>query len=202
MAAVSTGESAGGLTGPLLERLREALRPAEAPAADSGGRRPASVLLLFDPASSRLPLLFMLRSNALRHHAGQIAFPGGGHEAGDDGVVATALREAREEVGLDPDNVEVIGTLPPFATAVSNRWLTPVVGLQRSPWTVVPDLVEVAEWFRVDLASLLEAPHEVRQLERGGAARNVHFYQVGERVIWGVTGGILHELMRRMGRAD
>lgn len=167
---------------------------------DSSGRRPASVLLLFDPEPPSLPLLFMLRSAALRHHAGQIGFPGGSREAGDGDAVATAVREAHEEVGLDPANVEVIGVLPQFSTAVSNRWLTPVVGLQRAPWTVVPDAIEVAEWFRVDLTALLEAPHEVRRLERDGLSRDVHFYQVGERVIWGVTGAILHELMRRLGR--
>jgi 8-oxo-dGTP pyrophosphatase MutT (NUDIX family) len=214
VAAVSAGEPAGGLTRPLLERLRGAVSATEPVARetpvdtsqpsslDAEGRRPASVLLLFDPDTPSLPLLFMLRSAALRYHAGQIGFPGGGREAGDGDVVATALREAREEVGLDPDNVEVIGLLPPFATAVSDRWLTPVVALQRAPWTVVPDTIEVADWFRVDLTALLEAPHEVRRMERNGASRAVHFYQVGERVIWGVTGAILHELMRRLGRLD
>ena len=165
------------------------------------------MLLLFDPASDRLPLLFMLRSASLRQHAGQIGFPGGGAEARDRDVVETALREAHEEVGLPPDNVEVIGLLPPFSTAVSERWLTPVVGLQRSTWDMRLDADEVAELFRVDLADLLVAPHEVRRLERDGVTRDVHFYEVRgiagagpTRVIWGVTGGILHELMRRLGR--
>ena len=72
-----------------------------------------------------------------------------------------------------------------------------------------PDALEVAEWFHVDLATLMTASHEVRRLERDGVARDVHFYQVGgtapddpERVIWGVTGAIIHELMRRLGRQD
>lgn len=184
----------------MLPRLRAAVDHTPAALADTGGRRPASVLLVFDPEPSRLPLLFMLRSSELRHHAGQIAFPGGGRESGDDDVVSTALREAHEEVGLDPGNVEVIGLLPPFITAVSDRRLTPVVGLQRAPWTVRPDPVEVAEWFWIDLAVLLRAPHEVRRLERDGVERDVHFYTVGERVIWGVTGAILHELMGRIRR--
>lgn len=160
------------------------------------------MLLLFDSASERLPLLFMLRSSDLRHHAGQIGFPGGSSETSDSDVIATALREAHEEVGVSPDNVEVLGLLPAFITAVSDLWLTPVIGLQRSPWEVQPDRHEVADWFRVDLAELMTAPHQTRTLERDGAARQVHFYEAGGRTIWGVTGAILHELMRRLGRAD
>jgi 8-oxo-dGTP pyrophosphatase MutT (NUDIX family) len=159
-------------------------------------------LLLFDPAGGRLPLLFMLRSRGLRFHAGQIGLPGGSAEPDDADVIATALREASEEVGLAPSNVEVIGVLPPLVTAVSDRWLTPVVGLQRAAWEVRPDRHEVAEWFRVDLEALLAAPHTVRELERDGLRRAVHFYDVESRVIWGVTAAILHELMGRLGRTD
>ncbi len=144
----------------------------------------------------------MLRSEALRHHAGQIAFPGGSVEPTDADMVATALREAQEEVGLDPNNVEVLGELPPFITAVSNRWLTPVAGLQREAWTVRPDEHEVAEWFHIGLDTLLAAPHTIRELERNGERRRVHFYEAEGRVIWGVSAAILHELMRRLGRDD
>ena len=208
MAALPAGAPADGLNRPLLDRLRDAVRFPGTLAASCGavpfaqGRRPASVLLLFDPHSPGLPLLFMLRSPSLREHAGQIGFPGGGREPGDRDARDTALREAHEEVGVDPENVEVIGVLPAFMTAVSNRWLTPVVGLQRTPWTVRADPVEVAEWFLVDLEVLMRAPHEVGRLQRDGVERDVHFYRVGERVIWGVTGAILHELMGRLGRHD
>jgi 8-oxo-dGTP pyrophosphatase MutT (NUDIX family) len=176
--------------------------PGEPHPDESGGRRHAGVLLLFDPASDQLPLLFTLRSADLRFHAGQIAFPGGTSEKGDTDIVATALREAHEEVGVAPANVDVIGILPPLVTAMSDRWLTPVVGLQRAPFEVVTDASEVAEWFRVDLTTLLTAPHEVREFVRDELRRDVHYYHVASRVIWGVTAAILHELLTRLGRED
>jgi 8-oxo-dGTP pyrophosphatase MutT (NUDIX family) len=160
------------------------------------------VLLLFDPSAQTLPLLFILRSQGLHSHAGQIAFPGGSVEPDDRDVVDTALREAHEEVGLERANVEVLGFLPAFVTAVSNLWLTPVVGLQRSDWAISADAVEVAEWFRIDLAALLTAPHTIRDLPRDGRPRLVHFYETHGRVIWGVSAAILHELLRRLGRRD
>ena len=166
------------------------------------GQRRASVLLLFDPASKRLPLLFMLRSSELRFHPGQIGFPGGTAEATDEGVVETALREAAEEVGLDRGNVDVIGLLSPLVTATSDRWLTPVIGLQRHAWRVNADAFEVAEWFRIDLDDLLVAPHEVRQFERDGRGYGVHFYEADGRTIWGVSAAVLHELLTRLGRRD
>ncbi|HVC04551.1 MAG TPA: CoA pyrophosphatase [Candidatus Acidoferrales bacterium] len=188
---------------PIVDGLRAIARPAaDVPAPPAGGGRPASVLLLCDPSTPGVPLLFVLRSPDLRAHPGQIAFPGGSAEPGDAGVVETALREAHEELGVDPDNVEVLGLLSPFATVVSDRWLTPVLGLERSPSHLRGDEFEIAEWFRIDIADLLVAPHTVREMERDGIRRRVHFYEASQRVIWGVTGGILHELLELLGRTD
>jgi 8-oxo-dGTP pyrophosphatase MutT (NUDIX family) len=188
---------------PIVDRLRAAvLDPGEAVAAIPDGLRPASVLLLCDPATPGVPLLFLLRSEELREHPGQIAFPGGGAETFDSDVVATALREAGEELGIDASSVEVLGLLSPFSTVVSGRWLTPVVGLQRGPIAFRSDGFEVAEWFRIDIADLLVAPHTVRDIERNGMRGRVHYYEASGRVIWGVTGAILHELLERLGRTD
>ena len=189
--------------GSVIDRLRAAVHmPDSALPVAPASLRPASVLLLCDPTTPGVPLLFVLRSTELRHHPGQIAFPGGSFEPTDADVVATALREAHEEVGVDPGGVEVIGILSPFNTAVSQRWLTPVVGIERAPSRLRIDDIEVVEWFRIDIADLLVAPHEVRELERDGLRRQVHFYEAQGRVIWGVTGAILHELLTRLGRTD
>ena len=186
----------------IVSRLRLAVRdPAGVPAAPDG-LRPASVLLLFDPATPGVPLLFVLRSEELRHHPGQIAFPGGGAETADAGVVATALREAGEELGIGADSVEILGVLTPFSTVVSARWLTPVVGLQRGPIDLRSDDFEIAEWFHVDIADLMEAPHTVREIQRNDLRGQIHYYEVSGRTIWGVTGAIVHELLQRLGRTD
>lgn len=187
----------------IVERLRLAVRdPGAALQAVPDGQRPASVLLLCDPATAGVPLLFVLRSEELRQHPGQIAFPGGGAETSDAGVVATALREAHEELGIQAGNVEVLGVLTPFSTVVSGRWVTPVVGLQRGPIEFTPDDFEIAEWFRVDIAELMVAPHTIREIERDGLRGRIHYYEASGRIIWGVTGAIVHELLERLGRAD
>ncbi|HVC41636.1 MAG TPA: CoA pyrophosphatase [Candidatus Saccharimonadales bacterium] len=188
---------------PIVDRLRRAVtNPDEAVPAAPAGLRPASVLLLCDPATSGVPLLFVLRSEELRQHPGQIAFPGGGAEPLDADVVETALREAGEELGIRRESVEVLGLLSPFSTVVSGRWLTPVVGLQRAPIEFRSDEFEIAEWFRIDVADLMVAPHAVREIERNGMRGRVHYYEASGRVIWGVTGAILHELLERLGRTD
>jgi len=188
---------------PIVDRLRQAVRdPSDTAQTAPDGLRPASVLLLCDPTTQGVPLLFVLRSEELRQHPGQIAFPGGGAETFDADVVATALREASEELGIQPDCVEVLGLLSPFSTVVSGRWLTPVVGLQRTPIEFRTDDFEIAEWFHIDIAELMLAPHTMREVARNGMRGRVHYYEASGRVIWGVTGAILHELLERLGRTD
>ena len=188
---------------PIVDRLRAVVSdPGETLQTAPEGLRPASVLLLCDPTMPGVPLLFVVRSEELRQHPGQIAFPGGGAETFDDGVVATALREASEELGIPPDHVEVLGVLSSFSTVVSGRWLTPVVGLQRLPIDLRTDGFEVVEWFRIDIADLMVAPHTISEIERNGMRGRVHYYEASGRVIWGVTGAILHELLERLGRTD
>ena len=156
------------------------------------------MLLLFDTRQAALPLLFMERTAHLRHHAGQIGFPGGGAEPADATIVDTALREAGEEAGIPAGAVEVIGVLPPFLTATSDNWLTPVVGLHDTDIELRPDPFEVARLFRLDLGALMTAPHTVRTLTHEGRSRRVHFYEVDGNLVWGVTAAIVNELVGRI----
>jgi 8-oxo-dGTP pyrophosphatase MutT (NUDIX family) len=182
----------------LLATLQACCDPLEAePPQAPDGVAAAAVLLIADTSSPELPVLFVVRSERVSTHRGQIAFPGGRLEAGETPVEG-ALREANEEVGLPLDAAHPIGTLPPFNTAVSNRWLTPVVALSDRPWQVVSDGFEVADWFWAPLRTLIDAQHQTKTLERDGVSREVHFYQVGERIVWGVTGAIVAELLSRM----
>jgi 8-oxo-dGTP pyrophosphatase MutT (NUDIX family) len=136
----------------------------------------------------------------VRTHRGQIAFPGGGVEPDDAGIVATALRELHEEMGIPPDAVEVLGQLRPVLTATSYRRLTPVVAVERRAVEPVAEPYEVAEWFRIGLAELLQAPLTARRIPGDPLQREVYFYEAAGRVIWGASAAILHDLMARLGR--
>jgi 8-oxo-dGTP pyrophosphatase MutT (NUDIX family) len=187
------------MTADLLDRLRRALAHAAPDAPPPAGKREAAVLMLFDPVREGIPLLFVRRAEHLRLHAGQIGLPGGSREAVDRDLVATALREAAEEVGVDPSDVEIIGRLPARLTDRSDLWLTPIAGLQRRPVTVHGDGNEVAEWFWLPLAGLLHARHRAEARGEDGAGRRpVHHYELAGRTIWGVTGGIIHDLLERL----
>jgi len=187
----------------LLARLRAAVDPLDervsaAPPLDPTGALPAAVLLLADPGAAGLPLLFIRRTHTMPSHPGQIAFPGGGAHRGDGGPAGTALREAHEELGIDPATVEVIGRLPAVPTASSGRLLDPVVGLQNGPLQPVPDPFEVAAWFWVPLTDLLAAPLTTRPIPAPAVRRELHFIEVAGHVIWGATAAILVDLFARL----
>lgn len=186
----------------LEQHVRAALDPLDAAHVPApAGHRSAGVLLLLDRRDPALPLLFVQRTEHLRHHPGQIAFPGGVAEDGDASVVDTALREAGEEAAVPRHAVEVAGLLPPFMTATSDRWLTPVVGFQSAEIELVAETFEVARLFTLTLEEIATAPHEVREFERNGMRRDVHFYEVRGNVVWGVTAAVIAELLARVAAA-
>jgi 8-oxo-dGTP pyrophosphatase MutT (NUDIX family) len=182
----------------LLDDLRRAVDPLPPDGAAVPPEVSAAVLLLVDPTDPGLPLLFIRRTRRVSTHRGQVAFPGGGVEPTDPGVVDTALREAREEMAIPPEAVEPLGLLPMVWTRGSERSLTPVVGLQRTDVVPLADGYEVATWFRVPIAELLEAPLTSRVIPGMEERPPVHFYEARGQVIWGATAAVLHELLCRL----
>ena len=141
-----------------------------------------------------LTLLLTQRPLHLKHHPGQISFPGGRVEETDTDAIAAALRETEEEVGLSRRHIELLGTLPPYHT-VSNYAVTPVVALVQPPFTLRLDANEVADAFEVPLDFILDpANHEKRSRPWEGRERHFYAMPYGERFIWGATAAMLRNL--------
>jgi 8-oxo-dGTP pyrophosphatase MutT (NUDIX family) len=162
----------------------------------AGEPRPAAVLVGLVDRPDGPALLLTQRTEHLRDHAGQICFPGGRIEAADAGASAAALREAEEEIGLDPGRVGVLGELPSYQTITGFR-IHPVVGWVSPPFTLRPDPFEVAEVFEVPLHFVLDPENHRRQsYRRGSLTRGYYVLPYQGRFIWGATAGILVNLAR------
>ncbi|WP_336660459.1 NUDIX hydrolase [Leucobacter sp. USHLN153] len=204
----------------LRELLRRCTRVAYQPQGVEGARslRRAAVLILFgaldrrpavqgvDTVAPELDVLLTRRADSMRHHAGQIAFPGGGAEAQDRDAADTALREAAEETGVDPEGVEVLGELPPVHIPVSNNLVTPVIGWWCRPSAVAADHAESVEVFRAPVAELLDPAARGTSVLRAGAMtyRGAAFTlgpHLGGHLVWGFTGMTLASLFDELGWA-
>ncbi len=161
------------------------------------GARQAAVLVPLYAVERRPYLLFTQRTTTLRSHAGQISFPGGRRDPEDASPVATALREAREELALDPTSVTMLGELPAAFTSASNHLVQPVVGwLAQGLPELHPNPAEVAAVIEAPLAALTDpAIYHEEVWTRGGSAHTVHFYDLGPHRIWGLTAFLLHTLL-------
>ena len=158
-----------------------------------GGRRSA-VLILFGDGPDGTDLLFIQRSEGLRRHPGQPAFPGGAIDATDDGPVAAALREAVEETGLDPAGVEVLTTLPELFIPRSEFRVVPVLAWWRQPSAVWPvDTGEVAAVERIPVADLADPAHRV--MLQGPSGHIGPAFRIGSMLIWGFTAGLVDRLL-------
>jgi 8-oxo-dGTP pyrophosphatase MutT (NUDIX family) len=152
----------------------------------------AAVLLPIVVRDDGPRLIFTTRTMNVAKHKGQISFPGGMTEPGDDGPEATALREAQEEIGLDPALVQVLGALDDQIT-ITGFAVTPVVGFVDPGAELAPDPVEVQDVFEVPLAVLTDpARHDEELMEHRGERFRTHRYLAdGDRVIWGATARIV-----------
>ncbi|HKP33898.1 MAG TPA: CoA pyrophosphatase [Sphingomicrobium sp.] len=188
----------------LADRLRGSLaRPASAPPLDgdlpelrASADVEAAVLIAITDRSEPGVVLTVRREH-LRTHAGQVAFPGGRLDPGED-VTQAALREAQEEILLDPAQVEVVGTIDPYRT-VTGYIVTPILGVIPPGLPLEPHEHEVADWFEAPLNFLLDPANQQRRSALfQGATR--HYYEIvwNERRIWGATAAMIVNLSRRL----
>ena len=161
---------------------------------DAPGTKDAAVLV---PIYPDLRAVFTERKADLRRHAGEISFPGGRQHHPDEDLRDTALREAHEEIGLDPADVELMGALPPVGTFVTGYRIFPFVGRIREQHVWVPQESEVESVLEFSLADLV-AGHEMRRLVRKGVPVKTPTYTVDGHLVWGATARIVQSLLKAL----
>jgi 8-oxo-dGTP pyrophosphatase MutT (NUDIX family) len=184
------------------DAVHEALRrvllaPEEAMALEVSGRTDAAVLVPLYMRDGELHAVFTKRREDLRRHPGEISFPGGRYDEGEQDLRATALREAHEEIGLAPEAVEIVGALQPTPTIATGYAVYPFVGLIEPGQTWTLSAREVAEVLELPL-SALRAGYGRRRLVRRGVPIRTDTYLVAEDLIWGATARILADLFDRI----
>jgi 8-oxo-dGTP pyrophosphatase MutT (NUDIX family) len=185
-------------------RIHQALDPAldieiedERYLGDTIQHRAAAVLI---PITDRAEpgVILTQRPTWLRSHAGQVAFPGGKVDDSDENSIFAALREAEEELNIPPARVEVIGVADTYYSG-SGYSIAPVVGIIPPDLELQPNPQEVEDWFEVPLAFLLDPANSIKkEANWNGQQRSYYDMQWGERRIWGVTAGIIANLVRRL----
>jgi len=160
-----------------------------------GSLRPAAVLLPLFQRGERDYLLFTERTAHLEHHAGEISFPGGGHDAGDADLSQTALRETEEELGIPAADIRILGRLDDFYS-IHGYHVIPFVGIIPTPDNLQHDPFEIAGTFEAPLDHFRDPSiHHVEDWQHRGRTHLVDFYQFGEHVIWGLTAAILRQFV-------
>ncbi len=169
---------------------------------DSRFRRAAVLLPLFKK-EGEYHILFTRRTDQVEHHKGQISFPGGRQEKRDKDLLATALREAQEEMGIEEKDVHILGELDDICTATTDFCVSPFVALIPYPYPFRINRQEIAEIMEVPLSVLLgERGFRQELRERDGEPFEVYFYQHKGHTIWGATAGILKQLLDLLPEED
>jgi 8-oxo-dGTP pyrophosphatase MutT (NUDIX family) len=187
-------------TGPIRSQLsRVLLTPEDATSVRVHGRTDAAVLVPLFLDGGDLHAVFTKRRDDLRRHPGEISFPGGRRDEGESNLLATALREAEEEIGLPRDAVEILGALQPTPTIATGYAVYPFVGFIEPgmQWTL--SAREVAEVLELPLRALRNG-YEKRRLVRRGIPIRTDTYVVDGHMIWGATARILSDLLSRIGQ--
>jgi ADP-ribose pyrophosphatase len=177
---------------PLRSALRAVLEQDPSPSPDPRDRLAAVLAPLVEgPEAS---LVFTVRSSDLSRHAGEISFPGGLQDPGES-LSETALREAFEEIGLDPEMTDLVGALPPVHTTVSGILVVPFVGMLESLPALVVSEGEIEEVLTFTVARLAEAERAVEVAREPGRVWHGFAYELDGYMIWGATGWMLHGLL-------
>ena len=178
----------------LAERL---LLPDDALALTTHGDKRSAVLIPVSGWPDDSVITFTERHADMRRHAGEISFPGGRPDPGDETMIETALREASEEIALDPTTVDVVGALPPTATFVTGYAIYPFVGLIPAASELRANPTEVEAVLQFGIGELRGA-YEMQRLVRRGIPFRTPTYTMGDHLIWGATARILAELLSRL----
>lgn len=159
------------------------------------GLSPAAVLVTLHQEADQDWLLFTRRPETMRQHKGQIAFPGGKFDAEDKMLYQTALRESHEEIGLHPQDVTLIGSLPPFDT-ISSYYLYPFVGRFNWPYELALNPAEISEVIRVPIRHLMNPEfYRSKPVPHEGQSYRIHYYDYQAHTIWGITGYIVNQFL-------
>jgi len=178
------------------EEIKQALSRRQRKSITMPGKMKSAVILPLYDKEAQYYILFIKRTETVKVHKGQISFPGGTYEERDRTLLRTALRESAEEVGLAPDDVEILGMLDDTLTVTSNFIITPFVGFIPWPYRFKADSEEIEEIIEVPVAALLEGGclEEETELE-GGEWVTSYTYRYRGRIIWGATARILKQFL-------
>lgn len=178
-----------------MESLRANLAPSQPDPVLPPGTPAAVLVPIVDPGGPRPSLLLTVRSLEVRDHKGEISFPGGVRHADDPDLLATAIRETEEELGISAETYSVLGSLPPVHTVVSGYVIVPFVAAVHGRPTLAPSPVEIGEVIELEIDDLKRVEEEVTM----GTGRGWFAYTVGGHTVWGATGRIVHAFLEALG---